>query len=67
MIDILTLSNFAQKKYRNRIAQSQNSYIVRQSENSYFSQDNSGIVTILTLRRTNIYTMWREKMFGILH
>ena len=34
--------------------QFQNSYFARQSENSHFAQDNSGIVSILTLRKTYI-------------
>ena len=50
MADILTLSQF-----RNRLAQIKNSYYGRQSENSYFAQDNSGIVPILTLGRTYLF------------
>ena len=45
-------SHFAHEQFRNRTAQSKNSYFARQSENSHFAQDISGIVSILTLRRT---------------
>ena len=48
-------SHFAHKQFRNCTVQSKNSYFARQSENSHFAQDNSGIVPILTLRRTYIY------------
>ena len=48
-------SHFAHKQFRNCTAQSKNSYFARQSENSHFAQDNSGIVPILTLRRTNTH------------
>ena len=48
-------SHFALEQFRNCTAQSKNSYFARQSENSHFAQDNSGIVPILTLRRT--YTL----------
>ena len=49
-------SHFAHEQFRNCTAQSKNSYFARQSENSHFAQDNSGIVPILTLRRTYIYS-----------
>ena len=45
-------SHIAHEQFRNCTAQSKNSYFARQSENSHFAQDNSGIVPILTLRRT---------------
>ena len=45
-------SHFAHEQFRICTAQSKNSYFARQSENSHFAQDNSGIVPILTLRRT---------------
>ena len=48
-------SHFAHEQFRNCTAQSKNSYFTRQSENSHFAQDNSGIVPILTLRRTYIF------------
>ena len=48
-------SHFALEQFRNCTAQSKNSYFARHSENSHFAQDNSGIVPILTLRRTYIY------------
>ena len=66
-------SHFAHEQFRNCIAQSKNSYFARQSENSHFAQDNSGIVPILTLCRTyirskmstifnGISTIWRHKI-----
>ena len=45
-------SHFAQEQFRNCTAQSKNSYFARQNEISHFAQDKSGIVPILTLRRT---------------
>ena len=51
-------SHFAHEQFRNCTAQSKNSYFARQSENSHFAQYNSGIVPILTLRRT--YALRRE-------
>ena len=47
-------SYFAQGRFRNRTEPGRNSYFARQSENSYFVQDNSRIVPIPTLRRTYI-------------
>ena len=44
--------HFLHEQFRNCTAQSKNSYFARQSENSHFAQDNSEIVSILTLRRT---------------
>ena len=45
-------SHFAHQQFQNCTAQSKNSYFARQSENSHFAQDDSGIVPIVTLRRT---------------
>ena len=53
-------SHFVHKQFWNCTAQSKNSYFARQSENSHFVQDNSGIVPILTLHRTNI---WHKRPF----
>ena len=52
-------SHFAHEQFWNCTAQSENSYFARQSENSHFAQDNSGIVPILTLRRT--YTHYARR------
>ena len=41
------------------VAQSKNVYFARQSGNSYFAKDNSGIVPILTVSRTNM--LYREQ------
>ena len=62
-IPIPTLIYFAQEQFWNLLAQSKNSYFPRQSENSYFVQGNSGIVPILTLRRT--YTSHLENIFEL--
>ena len=53
-------AHFAQKQFRNCTAQCKNSYFARQSEYSHFAPDNSGIVPILTLRRTYIYRAMRK-------
>ena len=53
-------SHFAHEQFRNSTAQRKNSYFARQSENSHFAQDNSGIVPILTLRRTYTWKMLRN-------
>ena len=53
-------SHFAHEQFRNCTAQSKNSYFARQSENSHFAQDNSGIVPILTLRRTYILLVYLD-------
>ena len=50
-------SHFAHEQFRNCTAQNKNSYFARQSENSHFAQDNSGIVPILTLRKVRIGTI----------
>ena len=47
-------SHFAHGQFRNCTVQSKNSYSVRQLRNSHFAQSDSGIVQILTLRRTYI-------------
>ena len=61
-------SHFAHERFRNCTAQSKNSYFARQSENSHFAQDNSGIVPILTLRRTYIYKSgWWELLASALN
>ena len=56
-------SHFAHEQFRNCTAQSKNFYFARQIENSHFAQDNSGIVPILTLRRT--YTNIQPYIFPI--
>ena len=52
VFSLCPVSHFAHERFRNCTAQSKNSYFARKSENSHFAQDNSGIVPILTLRRT---------------
>ena len=51
-----TLSIFNIYPLRNSRIVRYNSGIGGQSENSHFAQDNSGIVPILTLRRTSVFT-----------
>ena len=53
-----TLSIFNIYPLRNSRIVRYNSGIGGQSENSHFAQDNSGIVPILTLRRTYISLFW---------
>ena len=48
-------SHFAHGQFRNCTVQSKNSHSVRQFRNSHFAQSDSGIVQILTLRRTYIH------------
>ena len=48
-------SHFAHEQFRNCTVESKNSNFDRQSEDSHFAQNNSGIVPILTLRRTCIH------------
>ena len=57
-------SHFAHEQFRNRTAQSKNSYFARQSENSHFVQDISGIVPSLTLRRTDTRSLTDLAMCG---
>ena len=59
-------SNFAHEQFRNCTAQSKNSYFARQSESFHFAQSNSGIVPILTLRRTfSLYCIEQSYRFTI--
>ena len=46
-------SHFAYEQFRNCLAQGKNSHFAHQSENSPFAQDNSRIVPIPTLCRTD--------------
>ena len=44
--------HFAQRQFRNSLAQGKNSHPAEQSDNSYLTQDDSGNVPIPSLRRT---------------
>ena len=57
-------SHSAHEQCRHCTAQSKNSYFALQSENSHFAQDNSGIVLILTLRRTYTTTLLLHKFLN---
>ena len=58
------VSYFAQGQFRNWTVPGRNSYFARQSENSYFIQDNSRILLIPILCEEDIYlTFFHMKMF----